>query len=150
MQKNNHNGFTLVEVLISILLLTIVLVGGMGFCFNSQEEMTLVVHKKIAAEMANSKMEEFKRKKYSDLPGPAASPGVVVENNNTQLGSPINKGGYISANTADALGTKVTVTDVDDPVGGAIDYKEVKVEVKWKEAGKKSEQNIVLVTYLAP
>ena len=60
-------GFTLVESLISILLLAIVLVGGMGFYFYSTDVMTIAMQKKMAMEMAMQAMEQMKDLGYSCL-----------------------------------------------------------------------------------
>src|SRR3989338_7782830 len=105
---NNNRGFGLIETLISILLLSIVLVGGMSFYFNGDEFMALTTHKNIAAEIASSHIESLRRNGYSALP---VSGTPVVD-------STIKVGGLSATQTT-------TVTDQDLPVGGnPIDYKE--------------------------
>ena len=134
MKKINHKGFGLIETLISLLLLSIVLIAGMSFYFNGDEFMGLAMHKKMAQEIANSKMEDWKRAGYGSLPA-AGTP--VVDN--------ITVGGLSATQTT-------TVTDQDNPPGGTNpDYKEVKVRVNWTEAGKlTAPQQIELTTFMAP
>ena len=130
----NNKGFGLIETLISILLLSIVLTGGMAFYFNGNEFMGLAKHKKMALEIANSKLEDLKNFGYGSLP-PAGT--LVVTN--------IAVGGLSAVQTT-------TVTNQDDPVGGnPVDYKEVRVRVDWTEAGKiTAPQQIDLTTFMSP
>ena len=130
----NNKGFTLIETLISILLLAIVLAGGLSLYFNGNEMVTLSTHKKMALEIANSKMEDLKAGGYVNLPSAGAATTTSI-----QVGS------------LNAL-QSVTVTNMDEAgVGGAVDYKQVDVNIDWSEGGKfKAGQQVKLSTYLSP
>ncbi|MBN2119964.1 MAG: prepilin-type N-terminal cleavage/methylation domain-containing protein [Candidatus Omnitrophica bacterium] len=69
--------FSLIECLISFLLLSIVMVGGMAFFSYPYESVTLSVHRRAAAEIAHAKMEEIKNDGFESLPEPLPpSPGL--------------------------------------------------------------------------
>ena len=132
MKKINQNGFTLIEVLISILLLAIILTGGISFYTNSTEAMTLAMHKKIVTEMAVQEMELMKDALYTSLPNPA---------------------------TGCTTATAVTFGDfsvqkqrcvTDEPGGGATPNKKVEMKFVWIETGKQTSREIDLATYMAP
>lgn len=129
-------GFTLVECLISLLLVIIVLVGGAGFYFYASQILRGSTHRRIAAEIADSKTEEIKNAGYSSLPNPA--PGGLWQ-------GPINVtiGGLTGQEN-------IYVYDIDDDEDTITDYKQVKVKVNWPEPGKSTGQEISLDTYLAP
>ena len=139
---SNNKGMTLAEVLISLLLLAIVLTGGMGFYFNADEAIALVTHKKFATEIANLTLEDLKRGGYPNLP--PSGPGISTALTDTD--DPLHIIKNLSATKT------VTVTDIDDPVGGTnpVDYKKVEVIVTWSEAGKNTARKTNLVTYMAP
>ena len=54
----NQQGTTLVEVLISMVIVAITTVGGIALFYNSSEMQKMAFHKGMALELANSKMEE--------------------------------------------------------------------------------------------
>lgn len=132
----NSQGLTLVEVLISLLLLSIVLTGGLAFYFNSSEVMGLVTHKKFAAELASSILEGLKKDGYASLP--AAGPGTP-----TALTATDDPEGIIRNLSATKT---VSVTDIGFPV----QYKEVGVRIRWTEAGETNPREARHVTYMAP
>src|SRR5262245_50589486 len=114
----NNRGFGLIESLVSLLLLSIVMVAGMAFYTHCDEQLGMAMHKKMATEIANCKMEDLKRNGYGSLPA---------------VGTPVVE--TITVGQLAATRT-TTVTDKDDPAGGTTpDYKEVKVRVNWTEAG---------------
>ena len=127
----NKSGLTLVEVLISILILSILLAGGLSFYFNSSEFMGLAMHKKMALELANEKMEECKR--VITLTALDA-----MDNNPNPGPETINVGGLSATRTV----------DVSDPGNGEVGYRLVNVNVIWTEAGKSSSKNVQMVTYI--
>src|SRR3989338_7323306 len=122
-------GFTLIESLISILLLVVVLTAGLSFFFNGDEFLTLASHKRMATEIANSTMEDLK----AGLSVPSASDVVI---------------GSLQANVSDGLGMTVTTqnVDVDNPIDGTDDCKQHTVVVEWREAGKTDKRKVELVT----
>lgn len=129
--KKNKKGFTLVETLISILILAILLAGGMSFYFNSSDFMALAMHKKMALELATEKMEECKR--VTTL-----SALDALDNNPTPGPESISVGGLSATRT----------TDVSDPGNGESGYRLVEVNVVWTEAGKNTSRNVDLITYI--
>ena len=93
--------------------------------------MGLAMHKKMALELANEKMEECKR--VTSLAALDA-----LDNNPTPGPENINVGGLSATRTI----------DVSTPPNGATDYRLVNVNVTWTEAGKNSPKVIKLTTYI--
>jgi len=114
-----RKGFTLVEVLLSIVILSILLCGAISMYFYSGEIQSMATHKKIAAELANSKMEEIKREGYNKL---------APSSDEIKIGN---------------LTAQQTVT-----IENQGSYKVVKVNVVWNAAGKSEARNLELVTYM--
>ena len=115
----NNNGFTLIEVLISILVLAVVLTGGMALYHNASEIMAHMVHKKVAMELADLEMEGIKEQTYNSI-------------------IPVDETSIAGSSLTNAKKT-ITVTEVDER------YKEVGVTVAWKDNTKSVE----LLTYIA-
>lgn len=122
---NNKSGFTLIEIIISILLLAITLAGGMALYFNANKIMALMVHKKAAMELADKKMEEIRDASYVSL----------VEGQTSESGLKVS-----------GLNASRTVT-VSKPNST---YKQVTIEVNWKEADTSDDKIVKLVSYVAP
>jgi prepilin-type N-terminal cleavage/methylation domain-containing protein len=132
-----HKGFTLIECVIAILLLTIVLVGGMAFYFYSYGNLQAATHRRMAMQVANAVLEGLKNAGYSNLPNPApASPGLWRGPTNVAIGGLNGQ-------------ENIYVFDVDDN-GGGTDYKQVRVELIWAEPGRVDNQVLVLDTFIAP
>ena len=125
-RKLDTSGFTLLEILVSMLLLAVTLVGGMALYHNAERIMALMVHKKVAMELANEKMEAVRNSSYGSLSdGVSQDFGLKV--------SGLNAG-------------RVTTVSILDPNK---DVKEVRVAVNWKEAGQKIDKTVELVSYVA-
>jgi len=56
-----NQGTTLVEVLVSLVMVAITTLGGIALYFSSTELQAIALHKKMAIELANSQMEECRR-----------------------------------------------------------------------------------------
>jgi prepilin-type N-terminal cleavage/methylation domain-containing protein len=123
----NKSGFTLLEIIISILLLAITLAGGMALYFNANKIMSLMVHKKAAMELADEKMEELRDVSYN------STPLEVGEKSESTL----KVAGLNASRT-------VTVTEPHTS------YKQVTIEVNWKEANETADKSIKLVSYVSP
>lgn len=120
-------GFTLLEILVSMLLLAVTLVGGMALYHNAERIMALMVHKKVAMELANERMEAVRNTPYSTL-----DPGIDQDFNLKVSG--------LSAG-------RVTTVSIPDPNK---DLKEVRVNVRWDEAGQSGGQRKVeMISYVA-
>jgi len=122
-------GFTLIENLVSMALLVLALTTGMALFHNAGQVGTLVVHKKYVAEMVNAKIEAIRQQSYATIASVAAQ-DIVVDGLDAQM--------------------TVAVTEIDDPAGGAKDYKEVDVGITWTEAEENGPREIIARTYIAP
>ena len=60
-------GLTIIECLISIIILAIMLTAGMAFYFNAQASMRGAIHKRIAVEMASAEIESIKNMDYASI-----------------------------------------------------------------------------------
>lgn len=124
--NSEKRGFTLIEIMVSILLLAITLTGGMVLYHNAEQIMALMVHKKVAMELADEKMEEIRNKPFVSLPN---NDVPVVESNLKITGLPASR-----------------KTVISQP---ASNLKEVRVEVNWNEAGAVTAKSVELVSYVA-
>lgn len=118
----NDRGTTLIEVLVSLLLVAITTLGGIALCFSATELQAIVLHKKMAIELANSKMEECRR-----------SGCTVGASDITVSGLDITDGMMIQDITSIWTG-----------------YKEKVVNISWSEAGPTSPVFNISFTTLVP
>lgn len=119
-------GFTIIEVLIAIVILSIALLGMAGLTVGI---MTGNDHSKLlttATTLAQDKMEEVRRSGYSGTPSVDTT---TTENYNTMSSYPLFK--------------RITVTAVDSPSAG---MKTITVTVYWNSDARSTE----LKTILAP
>jgi prepilin-type N-terminal cleavage/methylation domain-containing protein len=133
-------GLTIIECLLSIIILAIMLTAGMAFYFNAQTSMRWSVHKRIALEMAGAELEKIKNAGYSNLPDPCPGPaGCVITNPNVAVGALVS------------LSNTTVVKDVDEPgTPAGTDYKQITTQISWQDAGKSVTQSARLDTYIAP
>jgi type II secretory pathway pseudopilin PulG len=133
MKKTQDNGYSLTEALFSLVIMSLVVVNSIDLYVNARKVQVMTVHKKVAIETINSKLEYFKDN-YSQLPAtsPQVDTGVMI-------------------GTLPATQT-VTVENVDENGDGLSDgYKKVTVQLDWTEtalAGKAMQ--VHFCTYLAP
>ena len=127
----SSDGFTIIETLISIVLLAITLTGGISIYFYSDRVVTLMGHKKMAAEIANSRMEELRELDYSVF-------SSTYDPTNSPFEDSVMVGG-ISA-------TRKITTAHSNPSG----YMEVKVNVSWTEAGLTQPRDFEITTFIVP
>ncbi|MGC8976550.1 MAG: type IV pilus modification PilV family protein [Candidatus Ratteibacteria bacterium] len=129
MRKNN--GFSLIEIIVSVLIFTIGILGGLAYFFYSQTNLNLERHRRTAIELAQSRIEFLKTVSYSNL------------NNYNENGTNI---------TIDEIsGKRMTIIeDIDDPddVDTNPDYKKITVKITWYENKKNNE--VVLQTIISP
>ena len=75
MLKNlKDQGTTLIETLVSLVIIVIIALGGMALHFNTFEIKAMSHHKKIAMELANSRMEEYRTETCAGLLDGAVAP----------------------------------------------------------------------------
>jgi prepilin-type N-terminal cleavage/methylation domain-containing protein len=140
----NKKGFGLIEAMISLVILSIVLVGGMSLYFNGDEMMDLAMHKKVAQEIANAKLEEFRVSALTQ----AGYDGLASSTTNVTLGSfPAVQTITVAAHPVYKVYPNLNPYP---PVGTSPVCKRVTVKVAWTEAGKiKALQQVELVTLIA-
>jgi len=127
----NKKSFTIIEYLVSILLLGIIVFGGMAFYFYSNQHYQTALHRRVAVELATSKLEEIRRTvEEIGINGLPCTP-VPCE---------VKEEVYIM----DMRGTSTVSVDNDIP-DSTNDYKHVKAEVTWTAGGP---QLIALDTYI--
>ena len=136
-------GLTIIECLLSIIILAIMLTAGMAFYFNAHAGLRWSVHKRIAIEMASTELESIKNMNYSDIP----TQGSLLLDLD---GKWIARSGKV--NGAVAIGNLTSgykdVFPYFDP--GVTLYKHVRVEIYWQDAVKSGQSSVSLDTYIAP
>jgi len=134
---NITRGFGIIECLISILLLTFLLVGGMSFYIYSNEHLKLVTYKRIATDLANSEMETRKQAGYNgSLPScPDPSPDTS------------QKIGFLSATISACVPGPPYV--LNDGCADCGNYKPVKVTVQWMQPGQNWTTEVTLNSFIA-
>ncbi|KPK96717.1 MAG: hypothetical protein AMJ95_12660 [Omnitrophica WOR_2 bacterium SM23_72] len=130
-------GYTLIEVLVSLLLLTLILLGGMSFYFYSDQHTQTALHRRLAVGIAESTMEQIKRNGYASLPEPAPTHGLWQ--------GPLT----LNVNQLPAA-ENIYVYDVDDNGDSLIDYKQVCIEVTWQDPGNSLQQQVKVDSFIAP
>lgn len=118
---SDNQGTTLIETLVSLVIIVIIAIGGMALYYNTSEIKAMSQHKKIAVELANNRMEEYRTESCAGL-----SNGPV---------DPYSK----------LVGGLSFVLD------GAVDTSEcrVSVNVAWNEADRINQDFLItLVTYV--
>jgi len=110
-------------------VLTITLLGGIALFFTATQLKTMTLHKKIAMETANSKMEEFRTMACATI---ADADWADIEI------------GGLTLSGADGKGIKVENIDKGD-------YCEIILHIKWNEVSQIGREfDVNLVTYVAP
>ena len=119
----NDQGTTLIEMLVSLILISITALGGIAMFFNANELQAVVVHKKMAVEMANNQMEQCRR----GVSCTAGSSDITVSGLNIQDGMTIQDNASVWAG-----------------------YEEKVVNIGWNEAGPITRAFNVSFTTLVP
>ena len=122
-------GFTLVEVMISIIILLIGIFGVWAYFIYSKNALELAVKKRYASQICHMKLEELRSVDYNALSG--------YEETNTPIKID-NLDGY----------RNTVIEDIDENKDGRTDYKKITVRVNWNQNGK--EQKIEFVSFISP
>ena len=128
MSKLNTRGLTLIECVISILILAVTITGGLALYSNANVIMSTAMHKKIALEMAVQEMEKVKSAGYAGLP--SAGNWENLPDKTFDLFTVQIRRRITNASTAPVM-------------------KKVELEVSWRE-DKSDPRNIKLETLMAP
>jgi len=122
-------GFTLVEVMISIIILLIGIFGVWAYFIYSKNALELAVKKRYASQICHMRLEELRSVDYNALSG--------YEETNTPIKID-NLDGY----------RNTVIEDIDENKDGRTDYKKITVRVNWNQNGK--EQKIEFVSFISP
>ncbi len=120
-----RKGFTLIEVMLSILILAIVMIGGAAFFTYGSSQLRMSKHSRLALELAGEKIEKLRAVGFSGLA------------NETENGLPL---GDFSATR------RTTVLGIDEDGDSIDDYKKVTVTVSWNEGS--TPEAVTLVTLI--
>jgi len=126
--KDKITGFSLIEAMIAIILLTLILVGGMAYFFYANDSLKVANYRRIAAEIAQSSMEQIKSANYTTLQSSFDS-NVTI--------------GTLTGNRTISVSNQIQ--DADGSV-----YKQVTVNLTWDQPNKSVPGQVVLDTYIAP
>jgi len=125
---DNNYGFTLIEVLVSLLIVSLLMIGLYGLIELSlrvTSDNSFIVE---AKEIANQKMERIRNMRYDDVGTLTGSPSGTIQEHET-----INRDGLFDVHTM--------VVFYDDPYDGTLaagtdsvftDYKIVTIDVSWQ------------------
>lgn len=119
---NSESGFSLIEVSIALLILSIVIAGGGLFFFYARCAIVREGHRRAALQIATQEIEELKGTPYEKIL--ESMPFPKEEADNLPPGN-------------------IVTTEIQD-LGG---YLEVSVTVNWQD---NSPQKVSLVTLIAP
>lgn len=120
--RNHMKGFSIVEALVSMILLVIMMTGGMAFYNYASKHAAEALHQKIALQLAESEMERLRSSAFPPIGG---STNVTIR--------------YLPG---------IMTTTVLDSIGAA--YRHVDVRVSWTEPGIATNREINLQTYIGP
>ncbi len=115
------SGFTIIEVVVSVLILLIILTGSSMLYVRGRERIHTRKYQRAAVQLASRKIEELKGSPYVSVTAGQSSENITLENFTYSL-----------------------TADVED-LGL---YKKVTVTAQWQ--GKAGSKNLVMSTFLSP
>ena len=131
----DERGITLVETAVTIVIMTILFIGGMQFVSVGREQLTAEKFQRIALVLAESRLEAARLYSWNSLPDSLSESGTAIM-------------------LKDVSATRTTlVTDIDDDYDGTgdsdldsntVDYRQITVTVAWGNS-----QSLSLETYLS-
>lgn len=143
-KKSKKNGFTLIEVLISLSIISLLMIGLYGL---TQLSLRITADNSYiveATEIANQKMEMIRNMRYDDVGTLTGSPRGIIEEYET-----ISRNGIFNVHTM--------VIFYDDPYDGTlamgtddvfIDYKIATIDVSWQ--GRFGPKKISIFSKIVP
>jgi prepilin-type N-terminal cleavage/methylation domain-containing protein len=124
-QRKCVGGFTLIEVMAAVLIVTIVIAGGSFLFVAGRGQVALQKQYRAAAQLASQKLEELKAGTYASI-----AVGTTTDTN-----SPVLEGV--------SYGRSVNVVNAGL-------YKHVTVTVSWLQGTGHNSRNVTMVTCIAP
>lgn len=131
LKSSSIGGFGIIESLISIMLLTFLMVGGMSVYMYSNDYLKGATHKRMAADLANSQMEWVKQQGYGGNPS---------------LSSCITNTSQVGFLPATVTTCKSSLLNDGSTYGN---YTHVNVTVQWTQPGQSSSSNVILDSFIA-
>lgn len=143
MKLKNVQGISIIEVTITVVILSIIALGISAIFGAGQRNTIIAAHANEAINNALAGMELVKSIPYAQLPtaGAYTTAGPIPS-----IIAPIVKVLTLGKNTT--ANRSITIKNIDDPAGGgANDYKEITVTVSWEDGGIPRQRS--LVSYMA-
>lgn len=106
---NNNRGFTLVEVLISIIILGVIITGFFQFFLFSQKTTTCNQEKLVAINIAQTVLEQIKEDAHTDGDPVQKSPYWLISHPAAAVDYPANYGPYPKSVDGQQYTVKVAV-----------------------------------------
>ena len=131
----SERGFTLIEVLITAVMLTIVILGSVGVYTYGISRVNREAHRRVALELAHQRVEELFASAFDSVQTGVDS--LLVDN--------VNYARLITAKAVDDSADGLGAADID---ADTTDYKRVEVAVKWFERG--DTNSVQLTTLITP
>lgn len=123
-QRRYVGGFTLIEVMVAVLIITIVIAGGSFLFVAGRGQVALQKQYRAAAQLAAQKLEELKAGSYTD----------IVAGTTTY-----------SSVTLEGVSYSKSVETVDTG-----SYKQVTVTIGWTQGNGDNSRSVSMVTCIAP
>ncbi|MEA3499637.1 MAG: hypothetical protein U9R41_01255 [Candidatus Marinimicrobia bacterium] len=133
----NETGTTLIEVMITILIATIVMLGGLNFFYGGEYFINRVKNKRIALTIVENRIELANKFSYSVL-------ADSLNENNTQVS--IGDISGLRTTTVNGIDDETDGLGENDSDSNTNDYKKITVSLQWTG---KSTQAITLSSYIS-
>lgn len=133
----NETGTTLIEVMITILIATIVMLGGLNFFYGGEYFINRVKNKRIALTIVENRIELAHKFSYSVL-------ADSLNENNTQVS--IGDISGLRTTTVNGIDDETDGLGENDSDSNTNDYKKITVSLQWTG---KSTQAITLSSYIS-
>jgi len=147
----SNNGATLIELMVSLFIIAIIILGMGMFFFYSRVAIVREGYPQAALLIASGRLEELKAAEYSKIIpsdfNPYYNPYYITRGDNWNLSiSPTYDSVTVDNLTNQKMLTQAQYHD-DDGMSNSYDYLEVKVTVEY---GNRTNDTVSLTTLIAP